>query len=120
MSLNQDDCLTLSEVLRVCRNIKNTNIEIMRDNLIRPKTVEFLENYEIDDDRVKEIIKNLDKEDYYQGPVEDINPKFAHPFWIFIKKISNLRIKVYIKIKIINHKRKIIVFSIHEEGKYEI
>ena len=120
MSITQEDNLSLEEVLEICENIRNENVEIIKDNLIRPKTVEFLEKYEIDDDYVKDIVRSLNRNDYYQGPVEDTNLKYVHPFWIFIKLINKLEIKVYIKIKIINHKRKIIVFSIHEEGKYEI
>lgn len=55
MSITQEDNLSLEEVLEICENIRNENVEIIKDNLIRPKTVEFLEKYEIDDDDVKDI-----------------------------------------------------------------
>ena len=120
MPIIKEDELSLDEVLKICSNIKNENVEVIRDNLIRPKTAEFLEKYELDDDDVVDIIHNLGESDYYSGPEEDTNPKYLHPFWIFITYILSIKVKIYIKMKIINHKRKIVVFSIHEEGRYDI
>lgn len=120
MSVSLEDNLTLNEIIQICKKVKQENIEVIRDNIIRPKTVEFLEKYELSDEDVANIIHSLSESDYYLGPEEDTNPKYKHPFWIFVKFIKNIKVNVYIKIKIINHHRKVVVFSIHEEGNYEL
>ena len=120
MSINQEDNLSLEEVLEICRKAEYNNIEVLYNDVLRPKTFEFLTKYDFDIATVKQIIKNLTKEDYQKGPVEDYNPNYKHPFWIFTKHLESIDVEVYIKIKIINHKRKIIVFSFHKEGEYEL
>ena len=119
MSISKEDSLTLEEVVEICTTISNENIEISKGS-IRPKTEEFLDKFKLTDEDVCEVIKSLEKEDYFAGPIADRNPKYAHPFWIFIKYVDLVKVRVYIKIKIVNHKRKINVFSIHEEGVYEL
>lgn len=118
MPINQEDNLSLYEVLEICRIVKEENIEIDTDPITRPKNAEFLDKYALSVEDVRKIIRNLSIIDYIEGPVEDYNPKFKHPFWIFIKNLNNIKAVVYIKLKIFNHKKKINVFSIHEEGDY--
>ena len=120
MSIKNEDDLTLDQVLKICQNVKDENIEVIANPIIRPKTHEFIQKYDFDINDVRQIIRNLSKNDYNKGPVTDDNPNYRHSFWIFIKFVSEIKVKVYIKIKIINHRRKIIVFSIHEEGVYEL
>ena len=120
MSIEKEDDLSLDEVLSLCQKIDKKNIDVILDPIIRPKTFNFIAKYMSSTEFIKEIIKSLAKEDYNKGPVEDLNPNYKHPFWIFIKYLNKYEINVYIKIKIINHHRKIIVFSLHEEGVYEI
>lgn len=115
MFLTQEDNLTLEEVLEICKTIKEKNIEI---NINRPKNLGFIQKFNLNANDVIRIVRDLNKEDYSAGPVEDTNPNFKHPFWIFIKYVNDIKVVVYIKIKIFNHKRKINVFSIHEEGEY--
>ncbi len=115
MFLNQEDNLSLEEVLKICKTIKSKNIEI---NIYKAKNLEFIQKFKLDANDVIQIIRDLNKEDYNKGPVKDNNSKYKHPFWIFIKYVSGIKVIVYIKIKIFNHKRKINVFSIHEEGEY--
>lgn len=115
MSIIKDDNLSLEEVLKICKTIKKENIEI---NINRPKNLEFIQKFNLVASDIIQIIRDLNKEDYNKGPVEDDNPKYKHPFWIFIKYVGDIKVVVYIKIKIFNHKRKINVFSIHEEGEY--
>lgn len=118
MSTNKEDKITLNEVLKICRTVKDENIEINTDPIIRPKNFEFMQKYDLNGADIRLIIRNLQIEDYREGPVEDDNPKFKHPFWIFIKYVNDIKVVVYVKIKIFNHKKKINVFSIHEEGEY--
>ena len=107
------------EAITICKSVSNNNIEIMKDPLTRPKTSDFINKYEVMDDDIREIIHSLSIEDFYRGPTPDRNPRFKHPVWEFIKYIDSIRVKIYLKIKIVNHKRKVIVFSIHEEGLYD-
>lgn len=118
MPFNQEDNLSLEEVLKICHTVKEENIEINTDPISRPKNLEFQRKFNLKKSDIRLIIRNLKPEDYSEGPVEDDNPKYKHPFWIFIKYVNDIKVVVYIKIKIFNHKRKINVFSIHEEGEY--
>ena len=120
MPISNEDNLSLEEVLEICRSVKKENIEIDTDPITRPKNVAFLDKYVLSVEDVRQIIRNLELIDYVKGPVEDYNPKFKHPFWVFIKDLKKLKVVVYIKLKIFNHKKKINVFSIHEEGDYEL
>lgn len=118
MPINQEDDLSLDEVLNICRTVKEKNIEISIDPIKRPKNLEFISKYNLEAADIVAILRNLQREDYREGPVEDDNPKYEHPFWIFIKYLNEIKVIIYIKIKIFNHNRKINVFSIHEEGDY--
>ena len=111
--------LSLDEVINVCKTILAKNIEIRKDNLINHKTSNFMEKYDFFEEDVKREIKNLTKYDYHQGPLKDRNVNNKHPLWVFIKHIGTIKVVVYIKIKIINHRRKIIVYSFHEEGLHD-
>ena len=118
MVIAPEDNIPLNEVIRICNTIKYSNIEIAKDPIERPKTAEFIAKYELLDDDIKDIIHNLKIDDYHSGPDEDDNPKYKKPVWIFIKYVDSIQVKIYIKIKIINKKRKVFVFSIHEEGQH--
>ena len=118
MSITQEDNLSLEEVLEICKSIKEENIEVDLNPITRPKNVAFMYKYRLKREDVRAMIRELASDDYVEGPIEDENPNFKHPFWVFIKYINKIPVKVYIKIKIFNHKRKINVFSIHEEGEF--
>ena len=118
MVIAAEDNISPAEAIRICNSVKYENIEIDVDPIERPKTVDFLDRYELMEDDVRDIIHGLTINDYHDGPVEDTNPKFSKPLWVFIKYINEIQIRVYIKIKIINNRRKVFVFSIHEEGLY--
>lgn len=118
MVIDEEDNISLDEVVEICHKTKNENIQI-RNNDPKMKTYMFLLNHNLIEDDIRKEIKNLSKADYYKGPCEDKNPNHKHPVWIFIKTINNLKCLVYIKIKIINHKRTIIVYSFHEEGMHD-
>ena len=113
-----EDNLTIEDVVSVCKNASNETIEIKRTNPFNSKTSDFLEKYELSFDDIVWIVKRIKSCDYHSGPLPDYNPNNKHPLWVFIKDIliKNVRIYIYIKIKIIDHRRKIIVYSLHEEG----
>ena len=113
------EVLHLNEVILICNNAKDEWIEIRRSNIENTKTIEFMVNNNLTEKDIFNEIRNLTQTDYHSGPLEDKNSFNKHPLWVFIKQIGNLQIKVYIKIKIINHKKKIIVYSFHEEGLHD-
>lgn len=119
MVILEEDNISLDEVIEICKSTKDCFIEINDDPIQRPKTCRFIEKYELLHQDIKEIIHSLEKADYYRGPTKDRDLNRNHPFWEFIKVVNNIKVRVYIKIKIFNHKRKIMVFSIHEEGEYD-
>ena len=114
--IKDEDNISLEEVISICNTIKCTSIEIKDNNILNTKTQEFMVKYDLDERRIRFEVKKLKKEDYHSGPLEDKNTRNKHPLWVFLKYIEGVPVKIYIKIKIINHKRKIIVYSFHEEG----
>ena len=118
--IEDEDNLTLEEVISICKNTKDEFIELKSENLSYNKTIEFIYKYKLDVAFIQNQIHQLQENDYHSGPLEDFNPNNKHPLWVFIKNIEiiNVIVLVYIKIKIIDHKRKIIVYSFHEEGMH--
>ncbi len=119
MVISEEDNISIDEVIQICKSVKFENIEIKDDNILNQKTSDFMAEHSFTPDDVRREIKKLTVRDYHAGPCEDKNSFNNHPVWIFIKNINRVKILVYIKIKIINHKRKIIVYSFHEEGLHD-
>lgn len=115
-TFSEDEVLEVSEVIKICRNIKDERIEIDNEYY---KNLEFIHKYGYTDDNIRKVIGNLTVFDLNKGPVADRNPKYKHPFWIFIKYLPDLQIKVYIKLKIESHKLKVNVFRFHKEGMFD-
>ena len=80
------------------------------------KNIEFMREYNLIDEDIKNIIRNLSVEDCFSGPEEDRDPQYGG--WIF--KFSPLyeNLKLYVKIRI-ESTEKSICLSVHEFGKYE-
>ena len=95
MSIKNEDDLTLDQVLKICKKVKDENIEVIANPIIRPKTYEFLQKYDLDINDVRQIIRNLSEIDYLKGPVSDDNSTYKHSFWIFIKYVNEIRINAY-------------------------
>lgn len=118
--MNEEDNLTIEEVVLICNEALEESIEIKESNPFNSKTGDFIDKYGISPNQIVSIINGLNVDDYHSGPLQDYNKNNKHPLWVFIKEthIKNIQIYIYIKIKIINHKRKIIVYSLHEEGMH--
>lgn len=63
---------------------------------------------------IKDIILNLEVDDYYRGPEED-DAGFEGEIWIFTPTFQNIRL--YIKIRLANNTL-VICISIHEYGNF--
>ena len=116
-----EDNLTINDVILICKNAKLESIENRTFNSFNTKTTDFIKKYGLSRENIAKIINGLTKDDYHSGPLQDYNPNNKHPLWVFIKEIAiiNVRIMIYVKIKIINHRRKIIIYSLHEEGLHD-
>lgn len=82
----------------------------------RDKNIEFMREYGLDGEDVKNIIRGLTVEDCFAGPEEDRNPKYEG--WIFKFNPLFEDTKLYIKIRIENIEKSVCL-SVHEFGKYE-
>lgn len=80
------------------------------------KNIEFMREYSLNDDDIKDIIRELSVDDCFAGPEEDRDPQYEG--WIF--KFSPLfeGTKLYIKIRV-ESIEKSVCLSVHEFGKYD-
>ncbi len=80
------------------------------------KNVDFMREYGLTNEDIKDIIKQLSVEDCFGGPEEDRNSQYEG--WIF--KFSPLfeNTKLYIKIRV-ESTEKSVCLSVHEFGKYD-
>ena len=80
------------------------------------KNIEFMRDYSLNDDDIKDIIRELSVDDCFAGPEKDRDPKYNG--WIF--KFSPLfeGTKLYIKIRV-ESIEKSVCLSVHEFGKYD-
>lgn len=102
------DHLSLKQLLTLLKSTDENNIQIVQ----RLKNLDFIEKYQFTEAFLKKQIKSLNQNDYYDGPLPDLNHNRQHPVWIFKKYVQS--IYCYIKIKVINHGRFVIVISFHE------
>ena len=112
--MEEKENLTIEEVIELIRKINYERMEIYMDPFYAIENITFMHDYDLDVVDVKNIVKELTVDDLIKGPVDDYNSdKFIHPCWIFLKFVKGLRIKVYIKLKIINHNTKVLIYKIH-------
>ena len=83
----------------------------------RDKNIEFMREYGLNHEDIKDIIRGLTVEDCFSGPEEDRNPKYDG--WIFKFNPMFEDTQLYIKI-IIENIEKSVCLSVHEFGKYVI
>lgn len=80
----------------------------------RNKNISFMLEYGLLTNDIKDIILNLEVDDYHKGPEED-EAGFEGEIWIFTPMFQD--IKLYIKIRLANNTL-VICISIHEYGIY--
>ena len=80
------------------------------------KNIEFMRDYSLNDDDIKDIIRELSVDDCFAGPEKDRDSQYNG--WIF--KFSPLfeGTKLYIKIRVENIEKSVCL-SVHEFGKYD-
>ena len=111
--LNQVRCQNLLKIKKIVDKDKyGDKFVIVR----RDKNIEFMREYNLNPEDVKNIIRGLTVNDCFEGPKRDRNSKYGG--WIFKFKLMFESIQLYIKIRIENSEKSICL-SVHEFGKYD-
>lgn len=80
------------------------------------KNVDFMREYSLTDEDVKDIVRQLSVEDCFSGPEEDRDPNYEGWIFKFNPMFENNRL--YIKIRV-ESLEKSVCLSVHEFGKYD-
>lgn len=80
------------------------------------KNIDFMYEYGLSIEDVKNIILNLSTEDCFSGPENDRDLKYEG--WIFKFSPMFENVKLYIKIRV-ESSEKSVCLSVHEFGKYD-
>ena len=79
------------------------------------KNIEFMRDYSLNNEDIKDIIRKLSVDDCFAGPEKDRNTQYDG--WIFKFDPLFEDTKLYIKIRV-ESTEKSICLSVHEFGKY--
>ncbi len=82
----------------------------------REKNLEFMREYGLDNEDVKNIIRGLTVQDCFAGPEEDRNSNYEGFIFKFKPLFEN--VQLYIKIRI-EKTDKAVCLSVHKFGKYD-
>ena len=80
------------------------------------KNIEFMRDYNLNNEDIKDIIRGLSVDDCFAGPEQDRNQQYHG--WIFKFNPLFEDTKLYIKIRI-ESIEKSVCLSVHEFGKYD-
>ena len=80
------------------------------------KNIEFMREYSLTNENVKDIVRQLSVSDCFSGPEEDRDPQYKG--WIFKFNPLFEDTKLYIKIRV-ESTEKSVCLSVHEFGKYD-
>lgn len=80
------------------------------------KNSEFMREYSLTNEDVKDIVRQLSVRDCFAGPEEDRDPQYDG--WIFKFNPIFEDIRLYIKIRV-ESTEKSVCLSVHEFGKYD-
>lgn len=80
------------------------------------KNIEFMREYSLTNEDVKDIVRQLSVNDCFAGPEEDRDPQYEG--WIFKFNPIFEDTRLYIKIRV-ESIEKSVCLSVHEFGKYD-
>lgn len=103
----------LLKIKRIVDNDKNGDKFII---VRTKKNIEFMRDYSLNNEDIKNIIRSLSVDDCYAGPEKDRDPQYEG--WIFKFNPVFEDTKLYIKIRI-ESTDKSVCLSVHEFGKYD-
>ena len=101
--------ITLKDLIQKMKSLDDEHIQISDYY----KTYEFMLFNNITVYDAKEFIRGLNENDYVSGPIPDDNPNRRYPVWVFKKE--GFGFLCYIKVKLINQGRVLILISFHED-----
>ena len=115
--MNKIECQIQSKYLLKIKKIIDNDKNGDRFIIVRTKkNIEFMREYGLNNEDVKNIIRKLSVEDCYSGPEKDRDTRYEG--WIFKFKPKYEDTKLYIKIRV-EGSEKSICLSVHEFGKYD-
>lgn len=80
------------------------------------KNIEFMREYSLTNEDVKDMVRQLSVNDCFAGPEEDRDPQYEG--WIFKFNPTFEDTRLYIKIRV-ESIEKSVCLSVHEFGKYD-
>lgn len=101
-----------NEVIELCHTIPDENIQIINRY---DHCMEFYYEKNLTHSDVVDFLRGVTVSDIHRGPLVDDNSSRKHVLWEFKKNAFGCY--CYVKIKIINRKRIILVVSLHEDEK---
>ncbi len=110
------DQIKSQNLLKIKRIVDNDNNGDKFVIIRTEKNKEFMREYNLNSEDVKNIIRGLSVDDCYAGPEEDRDPQYKG--WIFKFDPLFEDTKLYIKIRI-ESTEKSVCMSVHEFGKYD-
>ena len=103
-------------LLKIKRIIDNDNNGDKFIIVRTKKNIEFMREYNLNNEDIKDIIRGLSVDDCFAGPERDRDPQYE--WWIFKFDPLFEGTKLYIKIRV-ESTEKSVCLSIHEFGKYD-
>ena len=101
-------------LIKIKKLIEEDKFTINRKNR---KNIEFMREYGLNYNNVKNIINNLSINDCFEGPEKDRDTRYNGLVFKFNPFYEG--IKLYIKIRVDEIEGKSVCISIHEFGKYD-
>jgi len=110
------DQIKSQNLLKIKRIVDNDNNGDKFVIIRTEKNKDFMREYNLNSEDVKNIIRGLSVDDCFAGPEEDRDPQYKG--WIFKFDPLFEDTKLYIKIRI-ESTEKSVCMSVHEFGKYD-
>lgn len=110
------DQIQSQNLLKIKRIIDNDNNGDKFIIVRTKKNVDFMREYSLNHEDIKDIIRGLSVSDCFSGPEEDRDSQYEG--WIFKFNPLFENTKLYIKIRIENIEKSVCL-SVHEFGKYD-
>lgn len=101
--------ITIDEVIKILHKTSDENIIIVE----REKNSNIMYEFNITTTQAKDVIRHLEKTDLHSGPLTDNDKTKNYPLWVFKKRIN--LVNCYIKLKIVNYGKNVLVISFHKD-----
>ena len=110
------DQIQSQNLLKIKRIVDNDNNGDKFVIVRTKKNIDFMREYSLNNEDIKDIVRKLSIEDCFAGPEKDRDPQYEG--WIFKFDPLFEETKLYIKIRV-ESTEKSVCLSVHEFGKYD-